>query len=78
MFGKSGKLSATLPTGESFKGPYTLDPMAPDKTMVSTLTGDRGNSMVCRFVLNEPGVGPDSGGTVRCELSSGGTFDGKF
>jgi hypothetical protein len=28
--------------------------------------------------LNEPGVGPDKGGTVRCEVSSGGVFDASF
>ena len=26
LFGKTGKLSTTLPTGESFTGPYRLDP----------------------------------------------------
>ncbi len=78
LFGKSGKLSTTLPTGARFTGPYVLDPMAPDKTMVSTLVDDRGNSMICRFKLNEPGVGPDSGGSVRCEISTGGTFDADF
>lgn len=78
MFGKTGKLRTTLPTGEKFEGPYTLDPTAPDKTIVSTLAGDRGNSLTCRLKLTEPGVGPDGGGTVRCDLSSGGFFDARF
>ena len=78
MFGKTGKLWTRLPTGETFTGPYALDPAAPDKTMVTTLAGDAGHSMVCRFTLKEPGVGPDSGGSVRCEISTGGTFDADF
>ena len=78
MFGKTGKLWTTLPSGEKFQGPYTLDPAAPDKTIVSTLAGDRGNSLVCRLKLTEPGVGPDGGGTVHCDLSTGGFFDARF
>jgi hypothetical protein len=78
LFGKTGKLSATLPTGETFIGPYVLDASDPDRTMVSTLAGDRGNSMACRFKLNEPGIGPDKGGSVRCDISSGGTFEATF
>ena len=78
LFGKTGKLSTTLPTGESFTGPYTLDAAAPDKTITSTLAGNRGNSMVCRLTLTEPGVGPAGGGTVRCALSTGGVFDARF
>lgn len=78
LFGKTGKLSTTLPTGESFTGPYALDAAAPDKTITSTLAGNRGNSMVCRLTLTEPGVGPDRGGTVRCDLSTGGVFDARF
>lgn len=78
LFGKTGKLSTTLPTGERFTGPYTLDAAAPDKTITSTLGGNRGNSMVCRLTLTEPGVGPDGGGTVRCDLSTGGAFDARF
>jgi len=78
LFGKTGKLSTTLPTGESFTGPYRLDPDAPDKTITSTLAGDRGNSLVCRLTLTSPGVGPDGGGTVRCDLSTGGAFDARF
>ncbi len=78
LFGKTGKLSTTLPTGESFRGPYVLDPAAPDKTITSTLAGNRGNSMVCRLTLTEPGVGPDGGGAVRCDLSTGGVFDARF
>jgi hypothetical protein len=78
LFGKTGRLSTTLPTGETFAGPYTLDAAAPDKTITSTLAGNRGNSMVCRLTLTEPGVGPDGGGTVRCDLSTGGAFDARF
>ena len=78
LFGKTGKLSTTLPTGESFTGPYKLEPDAPDKTITSTLAGNRGNSMVCRLTLTAPGVGPDGGGTVRCDLSTGGIFDARF
>ncbi len=78
LFGKTGKLTARLPTGESFTGPYTLDPLAPDKTILANLAGNRGSSMVCRLRLNEPGVGPDSGGSAKCELSTGGTFVGSF
>jgi hypothetical protein len=78
LFGKTGKLWTTLPTGESFTGPYVLDPAAPDKTITSTLEGNRGNHMVCRLTLTEPGVGPDGGGTVRCDLSTGGAFDARF
>jgi hypothetical protein len=78
LFGKTGKLTTTLPTGESFTGPYLLDPAAPDKTVTSTLAGDRGNSLVCRFTLTEPGIGPEGGGTVKCDLSTGGAFDARF
>ena len=45
---------------------------------VATLKGDRGSTMLCRFTLNEPGVGPDRGGTVQCQLSTGGNFDANF
>jgi hypothetical protein len=78
LFGKTGKLWVTLPTGESFTGPYALDAADPDKIMVSTLAGDRGNSMACRFKLNEPGIGPDRGGSVRCDVSTGETFQATF
>jgi hypothetical protein len=78
LFGKTGKLWAALPTGETFTGPYVLDAAAPDRTMLSTLAGDRGSSMACRFKLNEPGVGPDKGGSVTCEVSSGGRFEAAF
>ena len=78
LFGKTGKLFAELPDGETFSGPYLLDPSAPDRTMISTLAGDRGNSMVCRFLLNTPGIGPDGGGRVSCQVSSGGAFDASF
>ena len=78
LFGKTGKLTTTLPTGETFAGPYVLDPNAPDKSITSTLAGNRGNSLVCRLTLSEPGVGPDKGGTVKCDLSTGGVFDARF
>ena len=78
LFGKTGTLSTTLPTGEAFKGPYRLDANAPDKTISSTLVGNRGSTMLCRLTLTEPGVGPDGGGTVKCDLSSGGVFDASF
>ena len=78
LFGKTGQLSTTLPTGERFTGPYTLDVAAPDKTITSTLAGDRGNNMVCRLTLTEPGVGPAGGGSARCDLSTGGVFDARF
>ena len=78
LFGKTGTLSTTLPSGEIFKGPYRLDPAAPDKTITSTLNGNRGTSLVCRLSLVEPGIGPDGGGTVKCEVSTGGIFDARF
>jgi len=78
LFGRSGSMSAQLPSGEHYAGKYVLTPDAPDHHMVSTLDGNRGGSMVCRFKLNEPGVGPDGGGTGRCELSQGGVIDAQF
>ncbi len=78
VFGYGGTLSTSLPGGEKFSGPYRLDSKAPGGQMLATLTGDRGNALVCRFTLKEPGVGPDGGGTVRCSLSSGGTIDARF
>ena len=78
ILGGSGKLWTTLPTGEHFTGTYQLVPHARDRQMTSSLTGDRGSSMLCRFTLNEPGVGPDKGGTVQCQLSTGGSFDATF
>jgi len=78
LLGGSGKLWTTLPTGEHFTGKYQLVPQARDRQMTSALTGDRGSTMLCRFTLNEPGVGPDKGGTVQCQLSTGGTFDATF
>ncbi len=78
VFGRTGKLWATLPGGERYAGTYVLTPYAPDHHLISKLDGDRGSSMVCRFRLNEPGVGPDKGGTGQCELSSGGVIDTKF
>ena len=76
LFGKTGKLSALLPSGERFAGTYVLTPQRPE--MISVLSGDRGGALVCHFKLNEPGVGPDSGGSVQCRLSTGGTFDATF
>ncbi|MGH7332886.1 MAG: hypothetical protein ACREKS_09115 [Candidatus Rokuibacteriota bacterium] len=78
LLGGSGKLWTILPTGEHFTGKYQLVPHARDRQMTSALTGDRGSTMLCRFTLNEPGVGPDKGGTVQCQLSTGGTFDATF
>jgi hypothetical protein len=78
FLGGSGKLWTTLPTGEHFTGTYRLVPNAPDRQMTSTLTGDRGSTLLCRFTLTEPGVGPDKGGSMQCQLSSGGTFDASF
>jgi len=78
LLGGSGKLWTTLPTGEHFTGKYQLTPHSRDRQMTSTLTGDRGSAMLCRFTLNEPGVGPDKGGTVQCQLSTGGNFDASF
>ena len=78
LFGKTGTLSTTLPSGEIFSGRYTLDAGAPDRTITSRLAGNRGNSMVCRLTLIEPGIGPDGGGTVKCDLSTGGAFDARF
>ena len=76
LFGGSGKLWTTLPAGETFNGKYVLS--GREAPVTGTLKGDRGSVMVCRFNLNEPGVGPDKGGTVRCELSTGGVFDASF
>ena len=78
LFGGSGKLWTTLPAGERFAGSYVLQPSVPDAHMTGTLNGDRGGVMVCRFQLNEPGVGPDKGGRVRCDVSTGGIFDASF
>ena len=78
LFGGSGTLSAELPGGEQFSGTYVLMPHAAEYHIVSTLTGDRGGSMICRFKLNEPGVGPDGGGAGRCQLSRGGFIDTQF
>ena len=75
LFGGSGTLWTT---GERFTGSYVLQPNERDAHMTGTLKGDRGSVMVCRFKLNEPGVGPDKGGTVRCDLSTGGVFDASF
>ena len=78
VFGGSGKLWTLLPDGERYSGKYVLTPYAPDDHLVSTLDGDRGGTMVCRFRLNEPGVGPDGGGTGRCEVSEGSVIEVKF
>jgi hypothetical protein len=78
ILGGSGKLRMSLPTGENFTGTYRLVPHDPKRQMTATLTGDRGSTMLCRFTLNEPGVGPAGGGSVQCQLSSGGTFDSSF
>lgn len=72
LFGGSGKLSTVLPSGERYQGKYVLTPYARDHHMTSTLAGDRGGSMTCTFTLNEPGIGPDKGGTGRCEMADGG------
>jgi hypothetical protein len=78
VFGGSGKLWALLPDGERYSGKYVLTPYAPEDHMVSTLDGDRGGTMVCRFKLNQPGVGPDGGGTGKCDMEKGGVIDAKF
>jgi hypothetical protein len=67
-----------LPSGEHLTGAYRLVPNDPKRQMTAQLIGDRGSTMVCRFTLNEPGVGPDGGGSVRCQLGSGGTFEAGF
>lgn len=78
VLGGSGKLWMTLPSGETFRGNYKLAPHDPKRQMTVGLTGDRGSTMVCRFTLREPGVGPDGGGTVQCQLPAGGSFDATF
>ena len=78
FLGGSGKLSMTLPAGENFTGSYRLVPNDPKRQMTASLTGDRGSTMLCRFTLNEPGIGPDGGGTVQCQHSAGGSFDASF
>jgi hypothetical protein len=78
VFGGSGKLWALLPDGERYSGKYVLTPYASEHHMVSTLDGDRGGTMVCRFKLNEPGVGPDGGGSGKCDISQGGVIEAKF
>jgi hypothetical protein len=78
FLGGSGKLWMTAPSGENFKGNYRLVPHDPKRQMTTSLAGDRGSTMSCRFTLNEPGVGPAGGGTVQCQLSTGGMFDASF
>ena len=78
LLGGSGKLWTTLPAGETFTGRYQLQPREPEAPVIGTLTGNRGSTMTCQFMLNEPGVGPDKGGTVRCEVSTGAIFNAKF
>jgi hypothetical protein len=78
LFGGSGKLSTVLPSGERYHGKYVLTPRARDHHMTSTLAGDRGGFMTCTFTLNEPGIGPDKGGTGRCEMVGGGLIDTQF
>jgi len=78
LFGGSGKLWTLLPSGERYSGKYVLTPYSAEGHIVSTLEGDRGGSMVCRFRLNEPGIGPDRGGSGRCELAQGGVIDAQF
>jgi hypothetical protein len=78
LFGGSGKLSTVLPSGERYHGKYVLTPNARDHHMSGTLAGDRGGFMTCTFTLNEPGIGPDKGGTGRCELAGGGVIDTQF
>ena len=78
VFGGSGKLWALLPDGERYSGRYVLTPYALEHHMVSTLDGDRGGTMVCRFKLNEPGVGPDKGGKGKCDMSKGGVIEATF
>ena len=78
LLGGSGKLWTTLPAGETFTGQYKLQPGEPNAPVIGTLTGNRGSTMTCQFMLNEPGVGPDGGGTVRCEISTGAVFNARF
>lgn len=78
ILGGSGTLAMTLPSGEQLTGAYRLVPHDPKRQMNAQLTGDRGSTMLCRFTLNEPGVGPDGGGSVQCQLPGGGTFEAGF
>lgn len=79
VLGGSGQLAMTLPTGEHFTGRYELVPRDPKRQMTASLTGNRGSTMVCHFTLKEPGIGPDGGGTVQCQLSApGGDFNAAF
>jgi hypothetical protein len=78
MFGGKGTLWTLLPDGERYSGNYVLTPYAAEHHMVSTLSGDRGGTMICKFRLNEPGVGPDGGGTGKCDISQGGVIEAKF
>ena len=78
FWGYGGTLTTALPSGETFKGDYRMATRDTEGKMLSTLEGDRGNSLDCRFVLNQPGVGPEAGGTMQCRLSTGGTIDARF
>ena len=78
VLGSTGKLWTTLPDGEEFKGQYRLEPRNPERAMTGTLSSAAGRTLVCRFQLKEPGIGPDGGGSYRCELSTGGVLEGEF
>ena len=78
---KAGELSVTLPDGERFAGKY-VQQSASDRQvpfafrsrgagMEAILLGDKGNSMKCRFMLNDKAGGIDWGGIGICEVSDG-------
>jgi len=46
--------------------------------VLATLFGDRGNSMRCRFTLQDPERGLLQGGVGECQVSDGGKLDVEF
>jgi hypothetical protein len=46
--------------------------------VVATLFGDKGDSMHCRFRLNDPKLGMPGGGVGQCQVSNGSHIDARF
>ena len=46
--------------------------------VVTTLFGDKGNTMRCRFRHTNPEAGLSSGGVGECQVSNGGKIDVQF
>lgn len=70
----SGDMTAWLPDGRMFRGPY----LQSEGKILANLNAADGEHMLCRFRLTHPSSGMRDGGHGVCQLTAGMTIDAVF